>query len=70
MLLEAGILAWSDDLETAYGVVNWLFTKVETKKTMSEWIRFDCEKTEFWPHNAGEKCDLKKLQLQAEMQSK
>lgn len=33
MLLEAGILAWSDDWETAYGVVNWLFTKVETIET-------------------------------------
>lgn len=73
MLLEAGILAWSDDLETAYGVVNWLFTKVETietKKRCQNEFGFDCEKTEFWPHNAGEKCDLKKLQLQAEMQSK
>ena len=49
MLLEAGILAWSDDLETAYGVVNWLFTKVETKKRCQNEFVLTAKRLNFGP---------------------
>lgn len=59
MLLEAGILAWSDDLETAYGVVNWLFTKVETKKRCQNEFVLTAKRLNFGPimqsKNATEK---------------
>lgn len=49
MLLEAGILAWSDDWETAYGVVNWLFTKVETKKRCQNEFVLTAKRLNFGP---------------------